>query len=50
MLVISTMRRVGALCKARFREVCFSGDFLGGFDFLRSACSVGIPLENLKIQ
>ena len=25
----------------------FSGDFLGVFDFLRIACSLGIPLEYL---
>ena len=25
----------------------FSGNFLGGFDFLRSTCFLGIPQENL---
>ena len=34
------------IVKARPRKVHFSGDFLGGFDFLRSACSLGIPQEN----
>ena len=29
------------------RKVHFSRDFLGVFDFLRSVCSLGIPLENL---
>ena len=28
-------------------KVHFSGDFLGVFDFLRIACSLGIPQENL---
>ena len=36
-----------ALSKARLRKVRFSGDFLGVFDFLRSAFSLGIPQENL---
>ena len=34
------------IVKARLRKVHFSGDFLGGFDFLRIACSLGIPQEN----
>ena len=34
------------IVKARLRRVHFSGDFLRGFDFLRSACSLGIPQEN----
>ena len=29
--------------KARLRKVHFSGDFLAVFDFLRIACSPGIP-------
>ena len=32
--------------KARLRKDHFSGDFLGVFDLLRSACSLGIPQEN----
>ena len=35
------------IVKARLRKVHFSGDFLGVFDFLRIACSLGIPQENL---
>ena len=35
------------IVKARLRKVRFSGDFLGVFDFLRVACSLGIPQENL---
>ena len=33
--------------KARLRKVRFSGDFLEVFDFLRIACSLGIPQGNL---
>ena len=35
------------IVKARLRKVHFSGDFLGVFAFLRIACSLGIPRENL---
>ena len=42
-----TVCKLGALQKARLRKVHFSGNFLGVFDFLRSACSVRIPQENL---
>ena len=28
------------------QKIHFSGDFLGAFDFLRVACSLGIPHEN----
>ena len=35
------------IVKARLRKIHFSGDFLGVFDFLRIACSLGIPQENL---
>ena len=35
------------IVKVKLRKVHFSGDFLGVFDFLRIACSLGIPLENL---
>ena len=41
-----TVCKLGALQKARLRKVRFSGDFLGAFDFLRSACSLEIPLKN----
>ena len=34
------------IVKPRLRKVHFSGDFLGVFDFLRIACSLGIPQEN----
>ena len=44
-----TVCKLGALQKARLRKVHFSGDFLGAFDFLRIACSLGIPPENLQI-
>ena len=40
------MWKLGALWKARLSKVRFACDFLGAFDFLRSACSLGIPLEN----
>ena len=43
------MCTLGALWKARLREIKFSGDFLGVFAFLRSACSLGIPQEDLEI-
>ena len=33
--------------KARLRKVHVFGDFLGVFDFQRSACSLRIPQENL---
>ena len=46
-VVGSTVCKLGALEKARFRKVHFSGGFPGFFDFLRIACSLGIPLENL---
>ena len=45
--LFSTVCKLGALQKARLRKVQFSGDFLGAFDFLRIACSLGIPQENL---
>ena len=35
------------IVKNRLRKVHFSGDFLGAFDFLRIACALGIPQENL---
>ena len=35
------------IVKARLRKVNFSGDFLGVVDFLRIACSLGIPQDNL---
>ena len=35
------------IVKARLRKVHFSGDFLEVFAFLRIACSLGIPQENL---
>ena len=35
------------IVKGEAQKVHFSGDFLGFFDFLRIACSVGIPQENL---
>ena len=35
------------IVKARLRKVHFSGEFLGAFDFLRIACSLGVPQENL---
>ena len=35
------------IVKARLRKVHFSGDLLEVFDFLRIACSLGIPQENL---
>ena len=41
--VLLTVCKLGALSKARLRKVHFSGDFLGVFDFLRIACSLGIP-------
>ena len=44
---INSVQTIGALYKARLRKVHFSGDFLGVFDFLRIACSLGIPQENL---
>ena len=45
----STGCKLGALQKARLKKVHFSGDFLSAFDFLRSACSLEIPLKNLQI-
>ena len=45
----STVSKLGALWKARLRKVHFSGDFLGVFDFLRIASSLGIPQDNLQI-
>ena len=33
--------------KGEARKGPLSGDFLGDVDLLRSACSLGIPLENL---
>ena len=36
--------------KARLREVHFSGDFLGLFDFPRITCSLGIPQETFKFN
>ena len=45
--ILSTVSKLGALQKARLRKVHFSGDFLGVFDFLRIACSLGIAQENL---
>ena len=44
------MCKLGALEKARLRNVHFSGDFLGVFDFLRSACSLRIPLDPVKTR
>ena len=38
--VCSRVCKLGALSKARLKKVHFSGDFLGAFDFLRSACSL----------
>ena len=38
------------IVKARLRKVHFSGDFLGVFDFLRIACSLGIPQETFKFS
>ena len=35
------------IVKGEARKVHFSGEFLGVFDFLKSACSLGIPQENL---
>ena len=35
------------IVKARLSRIHFSGNFLGVFDFLRIACSLGIPQENL---
>ena len=37
--------QTSCIVKARLRKVHFSGDFLGAFDFLRIACSLGIPQE-----
>ena len=45
--VNSVQHKLGELYKARLRNGCLYGDFLGVGDFLRSACSLGIPLENL---
>ena len=38
------------IVKARLREVHFSGDFLGIFDFLRIACSLGIHKKTFKFN
>ena len=46
-IVLLRVCKLGALQKARLRKVNFSGDFLGVFDFLRIACSLGNPQENL---
>ena len=46
----STVSKLGALQKARLRKVHLSGDFLGVFDFLRIACYLGIPQENLSFN
>ena len=35
------------IVKGEAQKIHFSGDFLGAFDFLRSACSLEIPPENL---
>ena len=45
--VIFNSVQTRCIVKARLRKVRFSGDFLGVFDFLRIACSLGIPQENL---
>ena len=44
--IINTVQ-TRCIVKARLRKVHFSGDFLGVFAFLRIACSLGIPQENL---
>ena len=44
------MCKLGALSKTRLRKVHFSGDFVGVFDFLRSACSPGTPQETSKFN
>ena len=48
--LISVPCTLGALQKARLRKVHFSGDFMGVFDFLRSACSLRIPQETSKFN
>ena len=35
------------IVKGEAQEIYYSGDFLSYFDFLRTACSLEIPLENL---
>ena len=45
--LLNSVQTSCALWKARLSKVHFSGDFLGVFDFLRIACSLGIPQENL---
>ena len=47
MLLLINSVQTRCIVKARLRKVHFSGDFLGVFAFLRIACSLGIPQENL---